>query len=482
MRQRTTSPSRHGRPGPLLAVLVLAGGGYSLVQSLVVPALPTLQLRLHTTQTGAAWVFTAFLLSAAVATPLAGRLGDLYGRRRILLWTLAALSAGILVAALTTSLAVMIGARAIQGVGAGVFPLSFGIIRDELDAGSVARGTAWISAVLGAGGVLGIVLSGPILEHLSYHWLFWVPLGVTVTSGVAAFRIVPDRPAARTGSISWLSAALLASWLVCLLLAISEGPDEGWQSGRVVGLFVGAAVLALAWIAAEQRVRTPLVDLKMLRGRGVWTTNVVAVLVGWGMYSAFVLVPQQVEAPASAGGFGASVATAGLYLVPWTFALAIASSVSGRLSARFGSRLPLVIGCVVSTAGFVWLLDQHDQPWQILAASTALGAGTGFAFASMVNLVIESVGPEQTGVATGVNITLRTVGGAIGTQVAASVLAATLTANGAVSHRGFAIAFAIGAAMLALATLAALAAPRGTRTGVRHPSPALQLTLPRKVS
>ena len=208
-------------------MLVLAGGGYSLVQSLVVPALPTLQLRLHTTQTGAAWVFTAFLLSAAVATPLAGRLGDLYGRRRILLLTLAALSAGILVAALTTSLAVMIGARAIQGVGAGVFPLSFGIIRDELDAGSVARGTAWISAVLGAGGVLGIVLSGPILEHLSYHWLFWVPLGVTVTSGVAAFRIVPDRPAARTGPISWLSAALLASWLVCLLLAISEGPRRG---------------------------------------------------------------------------------------------------------------------------------------------------------------------------------------------------------------------------------------------------------------
>ena len=183
------------------------------------------------------------------------------------------------------------------------------------------------------------------------------------------------------------------------------------------------------------------------------------------MYSAFVLVPQQVEAPASAGGFGASVATAGLYLVPWTFALAIASSVSGRLSARFGSRLPLVIGCVVSTAGFVWLLDQHDQPWQILVASTALGAGTGFAFASMVNLVIESVGPEQTGVATGVNITLRTVGGAIGTQVAASVLAATLTADGAVSHRGFAIAFAIGAAMLALATLAALAAPRGSPRG-----------------
>jgi EmrB/QacA subfamily drug resistance transporter len=452
-------------------VLVLAGGGYSLVQSLVVPALPTLQQRLHTTQTGAAWIFTAFLLSAAVATPLAGRLGDMYGRRRILLWTLAGLSLGILVAALTSSLGVMLAARVLQGLGGAIFPLAFGIIRDELDAGSVARGTAWMSAILGAGGVLGIVLAGPILEHLSYHWLFWFPLVVTVGTTAAAFRVVPQRPAAHSGGVNWLSAALLGGWLVLLLLGVSEGPSWGWASTRVIGLFAAAIVLALAWLAAESRARTPLVDLRMLRGRGVWTTNVVAVLVGWGMYSAFVLVPQLIEAPASAGGFGASVARAGLYLVPWTAAVAISSAASGRLSARFGSRRPLIIGCVISTAGFAWLLDQNDHPWQILVASTALGAGTGFAFASMVNLVIESVGSGQTGIATGMNILMRTVGGAVGTQVAASVLAATLAADGTQTHRGFEIAFGIGAVMLALATLAAFAAPRGSRGGARAHAP-----------
>ncbi len=466
MRQASGTPSPGPRSGALLCVLVLAGGGYSLVQSLVVPALPTLQLRLHTSQTGAAWVFTSFLLAAAVATPLAGRLGDMYGRRLILLWTLAALSAGILAAALTSSLAVMIVARSVQGLGGAIFPLAFGIIRDELDADSVARGTAWMSAVLGAGGVLGIVLAGPILDHLSYHWLFWLPLAVTVASTAAAFLVVPKRPAAHSGGVNWLSAALLAGWLVCLLLGVSEGPSWGWASARVLALFAAAAVLAPAWITAEGRARVPLVDLRMLRGRGIWTTNVVAVLVGWGMYSGFVLVPQQIEAPTSAGGFGASVAKAGLYLVPWTLAVAVASSVSGRLSALFGSRLPLVIGCAVSTAGFAWLLDQHDHPWQIIVASSALGAGTGFAFASMVNLVIENVGADQTGVATGVNILMRTLGGAVGTQVAASVLAATLTADGVQTHRGFAIAFAIGGIMLALATVAALAAPRG---GVRRP-------------
>ncbi|HEY3614770.1 MAG TPA: MFS transporter [Gaiellales bacterium] len=467
MREASIGPTPDRRAGPLLAVLVLAGGGYSLVQSLVVPALPTLQLRLHTSQTGAAWIFTAFLLAAAVATPLAGRLGDMYGRRRILLWTLAGLSAGILVAALTSSLVVMIAARALQGLGGAIFPLAFGIIRDELDADDVARGTAWMSAILGAGGVLGIVLAGPILDHLSYHWLFWIPLAVTVGSTAAAFRVVPDRRAERSGDVSWLSAALLGGWLICLLLGVSEGPSWGWSSVRVIGLFAGALALALTWFAAEGRAATPLVDLALLRGRGIWTTNVVAVLAGWGMYSGFVLLPEQVEAPASAGGFGASVARAGLYLVPWTAAVALASAASGRLSALFGSRVPLIVGCVVSTAGFAWLLGENDRPWQILVASTALGAGTGFAFASMVNLVIESVGAEHTGVATGVNILMRTVGGALGTQVAASVLAATVTAGGVATRRGFEIAFGVAAVMLALATLAALAAPRASRARQR---------------
>ena len=463
MRQASIGPTPDRRAGPLLAVLVLAGGGYSLVQSLVVPALPTLQQRLHTTQTGAAWIFTAFLLAAAVATPLAGRLGDMYGRRRILLWTLAALSLGILAAALTSSLAVLIAARVVQGLGGAIFPLAFGIIRDELEAGDVARGTAWMSAILGAGGVLGIVLAGPILDRLSYHWLFWIPLVVTVGSTAAAFRVVPDRRAERSGGVSWLSALLLGGWLVCLLLGVSEGPSWGWASARVLALFAAAVALAIAWAGAEGRATTPLVELGLLRGRGVWTTNVVAVLVGWGMYSGFVLLPEQVEAPVSAGGFGASVAKAGLYLVPWSCAVALASAASGRLSAVYGSRVPLIVGCATCSAGFVWLLDLHDRPWHILVASAALGTGTGFAFASMVNLVIESVGSEHTGVATGVNILMRTVGGALGTQVAASVLAATLSADGSATRRGFEIAFAVGAVMLALALLAALAAPRDGR-------------------
>ena len=285
-----------------------------------------------------------------------------------------------------------------QGLGGAIFPLAFGIIRDEFDGGDVARGTAWMSAVLGGGGVLGIVLAGPILQHLSYHWLFWVPLVVVVASGIAAYLVVPDRPGQRDGGVSWPAALLLAGWLVCLLVAVSEGPAWGWSShaGR-------RAVRVVRWCCSsrgstvEERARVPLVDLQMLRIRGVWTTNAAAVLVGWGTYSAFVLIPEHVEAPTSTGGFGASVATAGLYLVPWTGAVAVASALSGRLSAQFGSRVPLIIGTATATAGFAWLIVQHGHPWQIIVASTLLGAGTGFAFASMVNLVIENVAARADG-------------------------------------------------------------------------------------
>jgi MFS family permease len=449
------------RSGALLGALLLAAAGYSLVQSLVVPALPELRERLHASETGVTWIFTAFMLASAVALPLAGRLGDILGRRRVLLGVLAALSLGVAGAALTSSLPVMIAARALQGVGGAIFPLAFGIIRDELPAAKVAHGTSWVSAVLGGGSVLGIVLAGPVVDHLSYHWLYWIPLVVIVASLAAAWALVPQRAGHHTDGVGWGAAPLLVGWLVCLLVAVSEGPSWGWGGLRVPGLFAAAAALLVAWCAVERRAPNPLVDLAMLRIRGVWTTNAAAALAGWGMYSAFVLVPQYVEAPTRAGGFGASVARAGLYMVPWTTAVGVASALSGRLSARHGSRLPMILGTAICTAGFAWLLVEHGRPWQVVAAATALGAGTGFAFASMVNLVLESVPAAQTGIATGMNILVRVIGGTIGTQLAATVLAATLAGDGLTTRRGFEIAFAVDAAMLALATAAALAAPAG---------------------
>ena len=454
--------SRTTRPGAILAVLTVAGGAYALLQSLVVPALPELQQDLHTTPSGITWVFTAYLLAASVATPIAGRLGDMFGKQRTLVVVLAGVSAGTFIAALATTLPVMIGARLVQGVGGAIFPLAFGIIRDEFPRERVAGGIGLISGLLGIGGGLGIVLSGPILTHLDYHWLFWIPFAVLAATAIATLVVVPESPVRAPGDVHWRGATLLTVWLVCLLLAISEAPTWGWTSARTLGLLAVAAVVAVVWVRAEAGSRTPLVDMQMMKLRGVWTTNLAGFLIGFGMYSSFVLIPQFVQTDPSDGyGFGSSVTQAGLFLIPSTAMMLVAAPLAGRLSGRFGSKLPLVLGATVTTLSFLLLAVAHTAHWQIYLASLLLGIGVGFAFASMANLIVEAVRADQTGVATGMNAVMRTIGGAIGGQVAASILSANLLADGVPRVEGYTISFALMAGALGASIVASLAVPGG---------------------
>jgi EmrB/QacA subfamily drug resistance transporter len=448
------------RPGLVLAILAFGGCGYSLLQSLVVPALPALQRELHTTPTGVAWIFTTYLLAASVATPIAGRFGDMFGKKRALMVVLAVLASGTLLAALSSSLALLILARTIQGVGGAVFPLAFGIIRDEFPRERVPSSIGLISGLLGIGGALGIVLAGPILAHLDYHWLFWIPFGVVTLTLVATWLIVPESPVRAPGTIDWAGAALLSVWLVCLLLPISEAPKWGWMSPWTIGLLAVAAVVAAAWIVVERRTPSPLVDMRMMQLRPVWTTNVVGFLVGWGMFGAFVLIPQFVQTPTSTGyGFGSTVTESGFFLIPSALTMILAGPLSGRLSTRFGAKLPLVVGVAVTMLSFVLLVAAHSEHWQVYLASVLLGVGIGFAFASMANLIVLAVRPDQTGVATGMNAVARTIGGAVGGQVSATILASTLLASGLPAERSYTISFLVSVAVLAVGIVVALAVP-----------------------
>jgi len=457
---RPAAPSTFSRPGLLLAVLALAGGAFTMLQSLVVPALPTLQQELDTTPAGVTWIFTAYLLSASVATPIAGRLGDMFGKKRTLVVVLAAICGGTLLAALATTLPVLICARVIQGLGAAIFPLAFGIIRDQLPRERVVGGIALISGLLGIGGGFGIILAGPILAHLDYHWLFWIPLAVFVLTTVATVVIVPESPLRAPGSVDVAGATLLSLWLICLLLSISEAPTWGWLSARTLGLLGAAAVLAAVWVRAESRSSSPLVDMKMMTLRGVWTTNLAGFLLGFGMYSAFVLIPQFVQTPASSGyGFGSSVTQSGVFLIPSTIAMMFAGPLAGRLSLAFGSKLPLVLGSAITMLSFLVLAVAHSADWHIYLASLLLGIGIGFAFASMSNLIVEAVRRDQTSVATGMNAVMRTIGGAMGGQVAATILAASLAANGIPTEQGYVLSFTIMTAALGAGVVASIAVP-----------------------
>ena len=441
-------------------VLLLAVVAYSLLQSLVVPVLHTFQTDLHTSQSTATWLLTVFLLSASIFTPILGRVGDMVGKERMLVVTLLALATGTVLAGLSTSIGLLIVARAIQGVGGAVLPLSFGIIRDEVPATKVATGVGIVAAMAAVGGGAGIVLAGPIVSHLSYHWLFWFPLMISAVAAVCAFFFVPESPVRTPGRISWWGAVLLSGWLVALLIGVSEAPTWGWGSSKVLGLIALAVVLGVAWVVVEYRSKEPLIDMRMMRVPAVWTNNLVALLLGVGMYSAIGFIPQFLQTPSSNGyGFGASIIQSGLYLLPLTITMFIVGMLSGRIAAAIGSKSAVVIGSLFSLVGYLILAFAHSHPWEIYTSSALLGIGIGLAFAAMSNLIVQAVPPAQTGVASGMNANIRTIGGAIGAGVMSSIVTSTLLHSGYPAESGYRDGFAFLAAVTLVATVAGLLIP-----------------------
>jgi EmrB/QacA subfamily drug resistance transporter len=439
-----------------LAILTLSGTAFALQQTMVIPALPTLQRDLHTTTTWVTWVLTVFLLVASVATPILGKLGDQYGKERLLVISLAIFLVGSVGAATAWNIWALITWRAVQGAGASVFPLSYGIIRDEFPREKVGVGIGLISAVFGIGGGFGIVLSGLIVDNLSWRWLFIVGAVGIAAAVVLVHRFVPESPIKSPSRVDFVGASLLSGGLVAMLVALTEGEDWGWTSSRILGLAAAAAVLLLAWAFAELRVAEPMVDMRMLARRQVLFTNLTALVAGFAMFGSFVLVPNFVETPHGLKtsvshlvhyGFDASATKAGLYLLPSSFALLFAGPIAGLIGRRVSSKWPLAAGLVFVAVAAGSLAGWHDRPLQILAAMPVLGAGIGFAFAAMATLITEAVHPSETGIATGMNTVMRTVGGVIGGQVGAALLAAHTIkgTDGVPSVIGFEVAFGISA-------------------------------------
>lgn len=457
------------------AVLATAALAFSLLQSLIIPAIPQLEHTLHTSEDGASWLLTAYLLSAAIATPILGRVGDAAGKEKMMVIVLVALTAGSLISAVASSLTVMLVGRVIQGAGGAVFPLAFGIIRDEFPPVRVAGAIGVLSAILGGGAGAGILLSGPILVHLSYHWLFWLPLIMSVAATVATFFFVPESPVRAAGGINWPGAVLMSGWLVTGLLGVSYGPTWGWLSASVIALFAATAILIGLWIWSELRARSPLVDMKMMRIPAVWSTNLAALLFGFGMFAMFVTVPQFAQTPSSQGyGFGASVTQSGLYLLPFAAAMVVVAPLTGRLSVWVGSKVVLIVGSLFAAASYLLLAVTHSQPWTIYTAAGLLGIGIALGYASMANLIIDAVSPEQTGVATGMNTNIRNIGAAAGSGVATSLVIGRMLPSGYPKESGYVLAFAASGIALLVAAAAACIIPgrRGDAVvaGESHPA------------
>ena len=448
------------RPGAVLAVLLAAGISFALTQTIVLPALPVLGQEYGASATATSWVVTGFLLSASVATPIIGKLGDVHGKGRVLTVVLALFALGGTVNALAGSIEVVIAGRVLQGVAGGVFPLSFGIIRDTFPRDRVPGAISLVSSVFGVGAGIGLPLSGVVVDRTHPSVVFWISL-VAVPAAVAAYLVVPRTPTMTGMRIDWTGALLLSAALALLLLGVTQAPSLGWGSPANVGLLVAGAALFVAWLRVEQRVAQPLIELAVLRRRAVLATNVTGLLIGLAMFSGFLLIPQIAQAPESTGyGLGASVTLAGLLLAPSAGGQLVAGPVAGRLGVQIGFRATLLIGSLLTAAAFALLSFLHDRWWHLALGGLLLGAGVAFAFASMANLIVAAVQQSEVGIATGINTVTRTIGGAFGSAVSTAVLASTVRADGLPSGEGYRWAFGLAALMALLAGVSALQVPK----------------------
>jgi EmrB/QacA subfamily drug resistance transporter len=450
-----------------MIVLLFAGLSYALSQTMVFPALPEIAAHHDAGTEAASWVLTAFFLSASVATPIVGKLGDLYGKDRVLPVVLALLSAGAVMCAVAPSIAWVIAGRAIQGVAGGIFPLAFGIIRDSFPPHRVPSGLGLLSAVFGIGGGIGLPLAGVLVEHAGVPWLFWGGLVIAAPTIVGVLVVVPSSPRIPDARVDWLGAALLSAGLLVLLLGVTQANAWGWGSSKTLGMLGGGIAIIAIWLRVEQLVAEPLVDLRLLRLRPVLATNVATFLIGFAMFAAFALIPQYVQAPKSTGyGFGQSVTAAGLLLLPSALAQLAVGPLAGRIGERFGFRMTLIAGAVLSVVSYLLLVVRHETPFELLLAGVFLGAGVALGLASMANLIVAAVPQSVVGVATGINTIMRTAGGAFGSAAVTAILAANVAGSGLPTEDGYTIAFVSAVLVGLLAVLAAWLVPRRTASPV----------------
>ncbi|MGW5230725.1 MFS transporter [Streptomyces nodosus] len=463
MTPTTTDQPARRQSGTIVPVLAFAGIVVAVMQTLLVPVIKDLPALLSTTPSNATWVLTSTLLSGAVATPIMGRLGDLYGKRRMLLASLAVMVIGALISGFTAAVLPMIVGRTLQGFAMGAIPLGIGLMRDMLPRERLGSAMALMSSSIGVGGGLALPAAALIAQHADWHALFFGAAGLGVLSIVLTLVAVPESPARAQGSFDLPGALGLSAGLVLFLLPITKGSDWGWTSAGTLGLFGASAVVLLLWGLMELRLAAPLVDLRTTARREVLLTNLASIMVGVSFYVVSLVLPQLLQLPAATGyGLGTSMVVAGLCVAPLGLTMMFTAPVYARLSVRYGPKVTLIIGLLVIALGYAGGLGLMTAAWQTVVISVVLGAGIGLAYSSLPALIVGAVPASETGAANGLNTLMRSIGTSVSSAVIGMVLTGTAHQQGGLavpSMQGFRVSFLIATAAAAIGLLLALLLP-----------------------
>lgn len=461
-RYRNTPRAEH--PSVLIFMLCAAGVSVSLMQTLIIPVLPELPMLLNTSAANTSWAITATLLTAAVATPVFGRLGDMYGPKRVLIACALCLIAGSLLAAVTTSLLPLIIGRGLQGFGMPIIPLGISVLRSCVPPEKVGAAMGMMSASLGVGGALGLPMAAAIAQYWDWHVLFWFATGLGVGALLLFVFLVPRLPARSGDRFDPLGTVLLAAGLVTLLLPISKGAIWGWTSTVTLVLF-GSSVLIFAIFAwCQLRMSSPIVDLRTTLRRPVLTTNLASIGVGMSLFGMSLIAPQVLELPSATGyGLGQTMLQTGLWMAPGGVAMMLTSPVAARVAARRGPKFTLVVGCVIIAGAYLAGLQLLSSPPRLVVFSVLISIGVGFAFSSMPALINAAVPMSETAAANGINSLARALGTSISSAVIGAVLSGmtmTFAGHEVPTLAAFRTALIAAACAATLAALLALLIPK----------------------
>jgi MFS family permease len=456
-----TSP---GRARLELLVVGFAALAVSLTQAMLIPVLSTLPAELDTSVSNVEWLLTSTLLVGAVAVPLFGRLGDMFGKRRMMLVAIGALVLGSLITCFTSNVALLIVGRAVQGVSMATIPLGISLLSTTLPRERVGSAVALISAMLGVGGALALPFASLIAEHADFHALFWVTAVGGLIAFVAVLVVVPESPNRSGGRVDLVGALLLSGTLVALLLPLAQTASWGWGSARVIGLLVLAAVLLIVFGWSQTRIREPLVDLVALRRRPIVLTNVTSILFGFALFASMIGTAGYVQAPEETGyGSGASILTSGLVMLPSGLMMLFFAPVAARLIQRRGAPQTLALGAAIVAVSWVVRIIFTGSIWWVVLGGVILGIGIGVGYAAMPTLINEHTPPDELAAANGLNTLARSLGTSLASAVGGSILAASTLSLGGFelpSLTAYRELFAMCVAAAGIAALLALTIPR----------------------
>ncbi len=449
-----------------VVVMVFAELTCAVEASMIYAALAAL-FRTYGDPVKVGWLITAFLLVSAAAAAVVGRLGDMFGRKRMLVTVLLCALAGSLISAASESLEWIIVGRAIQGVSAAILPLSYGLIRERLPIKYVPLSVGIIAGTAVLGAAIGYLAGGVIVDHLPWRTLFLFSASLAAIGALLCWKFLESSPVtANVGDVDIVGGLLFVPAITAILYAITQVRQLGWAAPQVwLTIVIGVLVLAF-WVRYEARHKCPLIDVRLLLNRQILAANLAFACAALGMLqSQMIILPLMQQPTWTVVGLGATAAFAGSLKGAATLLGTVGGPLAGYIGGRFGSRQALLLGATISTGIWIAITLYHSNLWLVAAAGVLTTIGAGVIYGAVANLVVEAAPPQRVSEATGLSSVVRALAGALGSQAIAMVLASSTVSDPAQgsgvfpTQQAYTIALSLVAVMSAGCLIAGLMLP-----------------------